>query len=1387
MTGGPGRILISYAPDDAVHVDAVREFWILLRARGLDARLHNASGDLPPADLASAAAVVLIGSALYREVGAADDPGEVDPGLWHAIHAVRNIVDGDKESGTAVLPVLFPGGTDDDLPDFLPGSAGPLFRVRAMNERGIAALVDKLRQRCGTMKPTPRHELRVTVTVEGSRLRSTTMLADTVLCVRDEFLPFGRDEVWTLLDLPNAEARMARLGQRLSAALFDADSLDQLTTLVTTADEGTVIDVLVTADGPAHELPFEMIRLTDQQVLATAGGVRFARSVVGVPAPTNPATAGPLKILVAVGAPTRTESPALDIEAEMQAIVSVVGDLGRVEVTILDVAGPDEIADALRRDPYHVLHLSAHGSAYGVELEDREGNAVEVRAEDLVRVLRGGGRPLPLIVLSSCGGAADADTGLATTLLRHGADRVIAMQTTVTDTYATRLLTRVYRALAEENLSVAAALAVARSELFGEAVDAGTPNRPEYAVPTLFAASDGPLLDAAAQPVPLSNPTELPTGVGVRELLLGELVGRRAELRVVTGILRDEAVPAGQPALVNGVVLTGAAGIGKTALAGRAVNRLRDDLDDPWSIVVQSGSWNPPELIAGVAAATAGTTVLDPDDEAAALTSITETLRTERLLLVFDDFEQNLTVGGEAFLDPGFAEVFGDLCQAAERGKVLVTSRYPLPGEVPLARVEVPPLSDAELRRLLLRLPALRELAPSDRESVVQAVGGHPRLVEFADALLGGSAGKGRLPEVTERLRRLAEQERVDLNRWGASTPGAAEAARRAIALGTRDMLLDELLKLLSPAEHEALLQAAVLRVPVADVDLALAVHEREPSADEVAAITACLRRLQGLTLVVRSGDGLLVEPWLREALADLHGAEHDNRHERAALMCQRIIEADRASFETLTEGVHHLRAVGRFDELATFAQTLLPSLAGELSIAAFLGEVTLGFPVEHRAYLELAGAERDALEAVGSTAAAAAKGQELVDLLSSAGKNDTQVQLDLSAALDSQGRLARRLGQLDEARRHYERALAIDLRLRQEDPNDLRYQRNVGLSHQKIAQVAFDAADLDQARQAAQESLEIFQHLVETTPEQPILRRDLGVCLVTLAAVCRAYDTAEARHLLDQALVIWRDLVEETPDDADLQDHLFDAVSALSDLLGEAGDDGERFQQLTTEAASIVEKLAAAAPDTVAFQRKLLAAYWRLGDMDLGLGDLACAQQHFEGALTLAQRLADTDPDSIDGQRDLCAAYRRMADYAIANDQPQEVRGNLERSQEVAQDLVHRSPRNGGSHRDLAAACQNLGDWVRDTDDPAIARALFKQAMASSRRWATLDPEDLGAMLAQAALHDRLAELDRAVGHLGRARKHWQQALTIAQEVHAAIPTGEIQATVAHYEEQLS
>ena len=140
-------------------------------------------------------------------------------------------------------------------------------------------------------------------------------------------------------------------------------------------------------------------------------------------------TAGPLKVLVAVAAPdeTKTENAPLDTEAEMAAVLEAVSDVAaspHAQVRILEVASLAAIRAALTQDAYHVLHLSAHGSPDTVELEDEDGAPQRVTAESLMRALQHAGRPVPLIMLSSCSGGAAGTQAMAAGLIARGADRV---------------------------------------------------------------------------------------------------------------------------------------------------------------------------------------------------------------------------------------------------------------------------------------------------------------------------------------------------------------------------------------------------------------------------------------------------------------------------------------------------------------------------------------------------------------------------------------------------------------------------------------------------------------------------------------------------------------------------------------------------------------------------------------------------------------------------------------------------------------------------------------------------------------------------------------------------------------------------------------------------
>ena len=240
-----------------------------------------------------------------------------------------------------------------------------------------------------------------------------------------------------------------------------------------------------------------------------------------------------------------------------------------------------------------------------------------VTAQSLMQALRQAGRPVPLIVLSSCSGGS-ASHAMAAGLIERGADRVIAMLASVTDGYATVLARDLYQELARPGSTVGQALTRARC-LAEEERSHHERDRlplPEYGVATLLAATgDAPLVDPGAPAVPLTVWTVPAGGRSVRELPVGALIGRRAELRTAMSVLRRDLGAVRRFGAASGVVLTGIGGIGKTAVAGRVISRLRED---GWLIAVHEGRWNPTALIAATADAITAAPLRTTDQAVAA-------------------------------------------------------------------------------------------------------------------------------------------------------------------------------------------------------------------------------------------------------------------------------------------------------------------------------------------------------------------------------------------------------------------------------------------------------------------------------------------------------------------------------------------------------------------------------------------------------------------------------------------------------------------------------------------------------------------------------------------------------------------------------------------------
>ena len=150
------------------------------------------------------------------------------------------------------------------------------------------------------------------------------------------------------------------------------------------------------------------------------------------------------------------------------------------------------------------------------------------------------------------------------------------------------------------------------------------------------------------------------------------------------------------------------------------------------------------------------------------------------------------------------------------------------------------PLSLAETRKLIWRLPALDALPAAGQQRAHALVGGHPRTLEYLDALLRGGAAV--FPDVAARLETALDRRGItDPARWLHGVQGDLDRAlAETITLAADDILLDSLLSAVqdAPPARELIGRLAVYRRPVDETGIAwqLSRADRRPGTARRAA-----------------------------------------------------------------------------------------------------------------------------------------------------------------------------------------------------------------------------------------------------------------------------------------------------------------------------------------------------------------------------------------------------------------------------------------------------------------------------------------------------------------------------------------------------------------------
>ena len=327
---------------------------------------------------------------------------------------------------------------------------------------------------------------------------------------------------------------------------------------------------------------------------------------------------------------------------------------------------------------------------------------------------------------------------------------------------------------------------------------------------------------------------------------------------------------------------------------------------------------------------------------------------------------------------------------------------------------------------------------------------------------------------------------------------------------------------------------------------------------------------------------------------------------------------------------------------------------------------------------------------------------------------------LDVAMCYNNLGSVHSDLGDLEQAKENYERALTIYLKkLDPDHPHVATCYNNLGNVHKTLG-------DLEQAKENYERALTVY--LKKLDPDH----LDVAMCYNNLGNVHSDLgDLKQAKENYERALTIY--LKKLDPDHLDVAT-CYNNLGNVHKILGDLEQAKENYERALT---IYLKKLD---PDHL----HLAMCYNNLGTVHSDLGDLEQAKENYERALTIY--LKKLDPDHLD----VAMCYNNLGNVHKTLGDLEQAKENYERALTIYLKKLH------PDHLHVAMCYNNLGTVHRNLGDLEQAKENYERALTIYLK--KLDPDHLHV----AMCYNNLGNVHRNLGDLEQAKENYERALTI-------------------------
>ena len=246
--------------------------------------------------------------------------------------------------------------------------------------------------------------------------------------------------------------------------------------------------------------------------------------------------------------------------------------------------------------------------------------------------------------------------------------------------------------------------------------------------------------------------------------------------------------------------------------------------------------------------------------------------------------------------------------------------------------------------------------------------------------------------------------------------------------------------------------------------------------------------------------------------------------------------------------------------------------------------------------------------------------------------------------------------------------------------------------------------------------------------------------------------------------------LAQDKEDDLNLMRDLAVSYFKLGDIditLGQVDHAFENHQA----ALELFKDIRQKNPNSAQAQRDLSVSYERIGNIKAAMGDTQGALAEFQNSLKIALTLADADPNSAQAQRDLSVSYERIGNIKAAMGDTQGALAEFQNSLKIRIKLADADPNSAQAQRDLSVSYNKVGDIKAAMGDTQGALAEFQNSLKIALTLADADPNSAQAQRDLSVSYDQIGNIKAAMGDTQGALAEFQNSLKIALTLADADP----------------